>query len=346
MIKYRFYNDYSEGCHPKILAELSHANLIQESGYGNDSHSIIAKKSIQDIISDISLDIHFLPGGTQTNLICLSSILKPYESVIAAETGHIVVHEAGAIESTGHKINTVKSEDGKLYPELIKTILDQHTDEHMVKPKVVFISNATEVGTFYTKSELEEISKFCKKHDLYLYMDGARLGSGLMAEGSNLVLDDIAKLTDMFYIGGTKNGALLGEAVIISNDILKKDFRYNIKQKGALLAKGSLLGIQFKVLFTENLYFDLANHANQMAKQLRLGLKDLGCHFLSCSTTNQIFPIFSNTVISEIEKMYGFYPWQKIDESNYAIRLVTSWATDKKMVYEFLKDVKAVLSKN
>src|SRR3989338_3099293 len=208
MKKYLFFDDYSEGAHPLIFEALTKSNFQQESGYGNDSFSNKAKDVLRDIIKNTSADIHFVSGGTQANLIIISSILKPYESVICANTGHINIHEAGAVEATGHKINSIKSDDGKITPEMIKQVLDFHQDEHMVKPKLVFISNATELGTIYNKSELETLSTFCKSNNLYLYLDGARIGTAVMSKQSDLTLVDITKLVDIYYIGWTKNGAL------------------------------------------------------------------------------------------------------------------------------------------
>ena len=236
MYKYSFFNDYSEGCHPLILEKLQKSNLIQESGYGKDSFSLRAETLIKQEIAREDLDVHLVSGGTQANLICLSAILKPYESVISADNGHILVHEAGAIEATGHKINPAGAVDGKLTPELVNKVLLEHSDEHMVKSRAVFISNSTEIGTFYTKAELIELSNFCREHDLILYLDGARLASGLMAQNSDLSLSDIASLVDMFYIGGTKNGALLGEAIVIKKPELKENFRYYFKTKWSFIS--------------------------------------------------------------------------------------------------------------
>lgn len=337
---YRFTNDYSEGAHINILNALLKTNLNQEIGYGNDSFCEKAKKLIKEKIKNENADIHFVSGGTQANLIIISSVLRPHEAIIAASTGHINVHETGAIESTGHKICTVETKDGKLTVKDIQSVLKIHEDEHMVKPKMVFISNSTELGTIYKKEELKAISKFCKENNLYLHLDGARLGSALMSRDNDLTLDELSSLVDIFYIGGTKNGALLGEAIVINNDKLKEDFRYHIKQKGAMLAKGRLLGIQFVELFKNNLYFDLANHANKMAYKLSDSLKDLGYEFLTEPTSNQIFPIMANEIIEKLENRYGFNIERKIDENKKAIRLVTSWATEEKAVDEFINYMK------
>ncbi len=344
-MKYLFFNDYSEGAHPKILELMASTNLTQENGYGEDSVSIKASQLIKDVIKKRDADIHFVSGGTQANLIVLSSLLKPYESVISASTGHINVHEAGAIEATGHRINAVDTNDGKLTINDIKQVVESHTDEHMVKPRVVFISNSTEVGTIYSKGELESISQYCHQNSLYLYLDGARIGSGITSKDSDLTLKDIAKLVDIFYIGGTKNGALLGEAIVIPNRELQLNFRYHLKQHGALLAKGRALGVQFLALFTDRLFFELAKHANSMAEKLTNGIKELGYSFQTDSTTNQIFPILPNSVIEKLKTDYGFYVWSKIDDSSSSIRLVTSWATKEEMVDGFIDDLKLVSEK-
>ena len=344
-VKYMFFNDYSEGMHPKILELMIATNLIQENGYGEDSISKQASQLIKDVTKSQNSDVHFVSGGTQANLIVLSSLLKPYESVISTSTGHINVHEAGAIEATGHRINAVDTKDGKLTVNDIKQVVESHTDEHMVKPRVVFVSNSTEVGTIYTKNELETISQYCHQNNLYLYLDGARIGSGITSKDSDLTLEDIARLVDVFYIGGTKNGALLGEAIVIPNRELQPNFRYNLKQHGALLAKGRALGVQFLALFTDGLFFELAKHANSMAEKLTNGIKELGYSFQTDSTTNQIFPILPNSVIEKLKADYGFYVWSKIGDNLSSIRLVTSWATKEEMVDEFIGDLKLVSEK-
>jgi threonine aldolase len=333
---YSFKNDYSEGAHPRILNALLESNMEQVEGYGEDPYCIKAAELIKNKIGRTDIDIHFIPGGTQTNLTVISAFLRPHEAAIAANTGHILVHETGAIEGTGHKVISIASSNGKLTPSLIKPALDAHTDEHMVKPKLVYISNSTEIGTVYTKEELEELSKFCRENKLYLYVDGARLGSALCSETNDIKLSDMGSLVDAFYIGGTKNGALIGEALVICRNSLKEDFRFFIKQKGAMLAKGRLLGIQFLELFKDDLYFDLAKHANDMANILKEGIKKAGYGFLIDSPSNQIFPILPNKLIEKLLKDFSFYVWEKVDEENSAIRLVTSWATNKEYVMEFV----------
>lgn len=337
---YSFKNDYSEGAHISILDALVKCNMIQSDGYGEDLFTQQAAALIKKVACNEDIDVHFLSGGTQTNLIAISSFLRPHEAVISANTGHILVHETGAIEATGHKIISVDVDDGKLTPDHILNVLDEHQDEHMVKPKLVFISNATEIGTIYTKVELENISKCCRDNNLYLYMDGARLGSALTSKDNDLTLKDLTFLVDSFYIGGTKNGALLGEALVISNDKLKEDFRYFIKQKGGLLAKGRVISIQFLELFKDNLYFELASRANNMAQLINEELKSSGYEFLTKSGTNQIFPIIPNALLSNLEKDFLFYVWKKIDENNSAIRIVTSWATDEKEVIRFIEKIR------
>lgn len=339
MIHYSFKNDYSEGAHPNILKALSETNLTQEDGYSLDSFSNQARELIKDRIKAPDADIHFVSGGTQANLIVISSILKPHQAVIAATSAHIAVHEAGAIEATGHKICTVETPDSKLSVEHIQSVLESHTDEHMVQPKLVFISNSTEVGSVYTKAEIESISEFCRKNDLILYLDGARLGSALTSKVSDISIEELTQLVDIYYIGGTKNGALLGEAIVINKDDIKEDFRYYLKQRGALLAKGRLIGIQFLELFKNDLYFELATHANQMASKLAEAIKKAGYEFLAEPVSNQIFPILPNDLIQKLSQKYGFYTWQKIDPNHSAIRLVTSWATTETIVNNFNQEL-------
>jgi threonine aldolase len=339
MSKISFKCDYSEGCHPNILKRLADTNLEQQNGYGEDEYSNEAKNLIRSAIGNKNADIHFVSGGTQANTLAIASALKPFESVISASTGHINVHEAGAIEATGHKIESVISKDGKLSVSDIQQVLNSFEDHHMVRSRMVYVSNPTELGTLYSKKDLEDVSNICRKNNLYLFLDGARLGSALTAKENDLSLVDIANLTDAFYIGGTKNGALLGEAIVIVNDELKKDFLFHVKQRGALLAKGQLIGIQFLELFNDNLYFDLAKHANEMAGKLSDVFKSKGYSFLVESLTNQIFPILPNTLIQKLSEKYDFYVWKKIDENNSAIRLVTSWATLEASVVSFIADL-------
>ncbi len=331
-----FKNDYSEGAHPDILDALLRNNNGQEEGYGLDQHTLNATSLIKKLVGDSEAAVHLISGGTQTNLIAIGAFLRPHEACITVKTGHIATHETGAIEATGHKLLTVDGVDGKLTPQLIAPVLTEHHFEHMVKPRLVYISNPSELGTIYTKDELSLLSDYCRKNDLFFYIDGARLGSALVCQESALTLEDVYSLADAFFIGGTKIGALLGEALVVRNPALKSDLRYLIKQRGALLAKGRILGIQFEELFRDNLYFNLAKHANDMAQYMVAELTDSGCTFLINSPTNQIFPVMANTVIDELSQQFDFYIWAKIDENNSAIRLVTSWATGQKEVESFV----------
>ena len=340
MYAYRFFNDYSEGAHPRILELLAGTNLDQEDGYGNDSLCIRAADMIRKRADASDAAVHFVSGGTQANLLCLNSMLRSFDSVVAVESGHINVHETGAIEATGHKVHALPSLDGRIAPDQIRALVDAHTDEHMVRPRVVFISNSTEVGTIYRRTDLEAISAVCREKGLCLYLDGARLGSALACEESDVTLADIARLVDLFYIGGTKNGALLGEAIVITRPELRENFRFHMKQRGALLAKGRLIGAQFAALFEDSLYFDLARHANAMAAELAGGIAALGFPFLTQSPTNQIFPILPDAMIADLQKTYGFYVWSRTDEAHSSIRLVTSWATKPEKVGMFLGDLK------
>lgn len=340
---YHFNNDYSEGAHPKILEAMLQANLEQNTGYSMDPHTAHAISLIKEEIHREDVDVHILVGGTQTNLITIATALKPYQAVISAHTGHINVHETGAIESTGHKVLAMESPDGKLTPALVQKALDIHTDEHMVQPKMVYISNSTEIGTQYTKAELEALHHFCRQHDLYLFMDGARMGAALTSSINDLTLADIAQLVDVFYIGGTKNGALFGEALIICHPDLKPDFRFMVKQRGALLAKGFLLGIQFEQLFQDNLFYDMADHANQMADILRKGITECGFSFAADSMTNQLFPIFPNKLIEKLREHFQFQFHETIDADHTAVRFVTSWATKESAVREFVNVLKELV---
>lgn len=337
---YHFVNDYSEGAHPRILDALVKTNLEQTTGYSEDCYTKEAIRILKEKIACENCDIHILTGGTQTNLTAIASFLRPYEAAIAVESGHINTHETGAIEASGHKVLTISSKDGKMSVEGLDKVIKAHTDEHMVKPKLVYISDSTEIGTIYKKAELEALSSYCKAHDLLFYMDGARLGSALCAEGNDVKLTDLPKLLDAFYIGGTKNGALIGEALVIVNDDLKKEMRYMIKQRGGLLAKGKLLGIQFVELFKNDLYFELAAHANKTANTLQEGMKALGYSFMVESPTNQIFPILTQNQIEALSEKYGFSIWEPLDEEKSIIRLVTSWATKEEAVEAFLEDLK------
>ena len=340
-MKYSFKNDYSEGAHPRILDALIKYNLTQQNGYGLDEYSLNAAKFIRDKCAAPNASVHFVSGGTQANLTVISAFLRPHESVVSAHTGHIFTNESGAIEATGHKIHGVETADGKLRPQDVQNILDAHQNfPHQLKQRLVYISNSTEIGTIYSKKELQELYEFCQNKNLILFMDGARLGHALTAETSDMSLADIAKYTDAFYLGGTKNGALIGEAIVINNPALQDEFGFHLKQKGALLAKGRLLGIQFEELMRDNLYFELADHANRQAMKIKEAFKEIGCDFLAETFTNQIFPVLSAKQIDQLSEKYDFYIWKKIDSERSAIRLITSWSTTDETVAGFINEVK------
>lgn len=336
-MKVSFKNDYSEGCHPRILEALTNTNLEQQNGYGLDEYCVNASDLIRNKCTSPLSKVHFVSGGTQANLLVIASALKPFESVIAATTGHIYTNEAGAIEATGHKVNTIDTENGKLTVDHITAVLDGHQNTpHVLRPRMVYISNATEIGTIYSKDELKSLYDYCNVNALYLFMDGARLGSGLMASTSDLSLADVAKYTDVFWLGGTKNGALIGEAIVINNADLQSDFEFHLKQKGAMLSKGRLLGIQFNELLKDDLFFDLARHANLQATKLKEALEAKGFPFFSETHTNQLFPILPNSTIDKLSENFDFHIWKKMNESTSAIRLITSWATTDVQVESFI----------
>jgi len=340
-----FRDDYSEGAHPRLLQALTSASAEQNAGYGLDRHSLRAADLIRARLGGVDADVHFLSGGTQANLLAISSFLRPHQAAIAAHTGHIATHETGAIEATGHKVLTVPVDDGKLSPMLVAPVLRGHGDEHMVQPKLVYVSDSSEVGTIYSRAELQALSAFCRENGLLLFLDGARLGAALVADGNDLALVDIAALCDAFYIGGTKNGALAGEALVVCNPALKADLRHLIKQRGAMLAKGFFLGAQFETLFDGELFFDLARHANAMAAKLRAAFVEQDIAFLSDSPTNQLFPILLPAVVEALEARYGFHRWQALPDGNIAIRLVASWATRPEAVEAFIADARGALDR-
>lgn len=337
-----FKNDYSEGACPEVLEALIKTNYEQTVGYGEDEYCEEAKKLIRESINNSDADIYFLVGGTQANTTIISHCLRPYEAVIACKTGHISIHETGAIEATGHKIIEVDGIDGKLTPDLILNELRKHEDHHMVKPKMVYISNTTEIGTVYTKSELENISEVCKKNNLYLFLDGARLASALASEKCDINLEDYPKYCDIFYIGGTKNGLLFGEAVVIINDNIKKEFQFSIKQKGGLLAKGRLLGIQFATLFKDDLYYKIGVHSNKMALKIKNAFVEKGIKLATDSYTNQIFVDLTSEQIKKLEEKVIFsVEFFGIGESQSS-RFVTSWATKEEDVDKFIAIIKEI----
>ena len=340
-MKYSFKNDYAEGAHPRILETLIQSNLIQQNGYGLDDYSESAANTIKQKINNPNAKVFLVSGGTQANLIVISAFLRPHESVVSAATGHIFTNESGAIEATGHKVHAIETSNGKINPEDIQKILDVHQNKpHQVKQKMVYISNSTEVGTIYSKNDLVDLYQFCQEKNLYLFVDGARLGHALTAETNDLTLEDFGKYTDAFYLGGTKNGALIGEAIIINNESLQEEFGFHLKQKGAMLAKGRLLGIQFQELMKDDLYFDLARHANQQAMKIKEAFKEIGCEFLSETFTNQIFPILNLSQIEKLSVNFDFYVWKKLSEEKSAVRLITSWATSNDIIEKFITEIK------
>ena len=342
---YDFLNDYNQTVHPNLLKEFVDINNKKLSGYGLDECCDDAINSIKKILKSPNADVHFMAGGTITNLTMISHILKPYQAVIAAETGHINVHETGAIEATGHKVVTVKTEDGKLTPELIKPVLDYHCDEHMVQPKLVYISNTTELGTLYTKQELKQLYQFCQKHHLYLYLDGARLAMALAAKDNDITFPDLAKYTDAFYIGGTKVGAFAGEALIFNNLSINHDFRFNMKQKGAILAKSWIIAVQFKALMENNRYISLGKHSNDMAEKLKNLFETEGLTFAAKPQSNQLFVNFPNQLAKKIISQYAVDNLGQTDPSHICLRFCTSWATQEVEIENFAKQLKALLIK-
>ena len=340
----QFQCDYSEGAHKTILKKIMDTNMEQTVGYGGDPYTNQAKTLIRDLCGTPDADVHFLVGGTQTNLTVISAALRPYQGVVCAETGHIHVHETGAVESGGHKILTLKERDGKITAAQIEELYQAHISdenyEHTVQPGMVYLSQPTEMGTVYTKAELTDIYRICRNNSLYLFIDGARLGYGLMACDCDLTLQEMAHLCDVFYIGGTKMGALFGEAVVINHPALKKDFRYLIKQKGGMLAKGRLLGIQFLALFEDGLYWRLGQEADRKAEQIQGAFREKGISFLSESHTNQIFPVLPDDLYEKLRKKYQFAFQKRVDSGHCAVRICTSWATRQEHVDCLCEDIK------
>ena len=331
-----FECDYLEGAHEKILQRLVESNYEKVPGYGNDVYCESAKAKIKEACGCPGADVYFLTGGTQTNAIVIDNMLQKYEGVVAARTGHVNVHEAGAIEYTGHKVLTVPSHEGKMRADELQDMLDGFwqdvTHEHMVFPGMVYLSYPTEYGTLYSKKELTDIAQVCRRFHIPLYLDGARLGYGLMSKSADLTLPEIAEICDVFYIGGTKVGALCGEAVVFTKNNTPKHFLTMVKQHGAMLAKGRLLGIQFDTLFTDNLYFTVSAHAIEMAEKLKEGLKREGYSFYLDSPTNQQFVILTMKQIGELQKQVSFDLWDKLDEEHQVVRFATSWATKEQDV--------------
>ena len=337
----RFDSDYTEGAHPRVLQRLTEANAVQTPGYGEDPFCREAAALIRDLCAVPEASVHFLVGGTQTNRTVIAQLLRPHQGAVAADTGHIAVHETGAVENSGHKVLTVPGTDGKLSAASVEALCKAHfadaSFEHMVQPGMVYISNPTELGTVYTLAELEALYAVCRKYALPLYVDGARLGCALAAEGYTMA--DMARLCDVFTIGGTKLGALFGEAAVFTDPALAKDFRYLIKQNGGMLAKGRLLGLQYLALLEDGLYMDIARREVALALRLRDGLAARGWGFLLTSPTNQQFPILPDTVLEKLKEDYAFSTWQKMDEDTTAVRFCTGWAATEEQIDALLSAI-------
>lgn len=339
----RFNCDYNEGAHERILKKLMETNLEQTPGYGEDHYCEEAAAIIRGLCKKEDAAVHFLVGGTQANMTVIASALRPHQGVVGAVSAHINVHETGAIEATGHKVLALPSRDGKISAAQVEELYLEHIHdesfEHTVQPKMVYISNPTELGTIYTKAELENLYGVCRKYGMYLFVDGARLAYGLAAEGNDVDLPVLASSCDVFYIGGTKAGALFGEAVVILNDNLKADFRYHIKQRGGMLAKGRLLGLQFSELLKDGLYMELGSHADRLADRIRKACEEKGYPYLVANTTNQVFPIMPDSVLEQWKEKYSYTNQGRVDDSHTAIRLCTSWITSEENVDALVRDI-------
>lgn len=331
-----FENDYAEGAHPRILQRLLETNLEQVSGYGNDPYCESAKQKIRAACQCPEAEVYFLVGGTQTNAVVIDTMLQPYQGVVAAQTGHVNAHEAGAIEYTGHKVLPLPQYQGKIaaadLEQYLRTFWQDESHTHMVFPGMVYISHPTEYGTLYSKQELTDLAAVCRQYQIPLYLDGARLGYGLMSKQTDVTLPMIAELCDVFYIGGTKVGALCGEAVVFTKQNMPRYFMTMVKQHGALLAKGRLIGIQFDTLFTDNLYFDISKHAIDMAELLKQILKEKGYSFYLDSPTNQQFVVLEDAQMRALQSQVKFSFWEKLDETHTVVRFATSWATTKEQI--------------
>lgn len=341
-----FNSDYLEGAHPSIMKRIMDTNMEQTVGYGEDAYCSAAQEKIKAACQAPDAEVHFLVGGTQTNTTVIASVLRPYQGVLAAVSGHVNCHETGAIESTGHKVLTLPTDNGKITARQIQEYYNWHhfspDYEHIVMPGMVYISYPTEGGTLYTKAELTEIYETCKACELPLFIDGARLGYGLTCDDCDMTLPELAHLCDIFYVGGTKVGALFGEAVVVMNKALQKDFRFMMKQRGGMLAKGRLLGLQFDALFTDNLYLTIARHGNEMAKKIHAIFAENGYSFFFDSPTNQQYPIMSDAELKIIGRDFGYEYWERIDETHSAVRFASSWATTQENVDALRKAVEAL----
>jgi threonine aldolase len=342
-----FTSDYCEGCHERILERLMQTNYEQTSGYGTDDHCRRAAEYIRRECGRKDVAVHFLVGGTQTNLTIIDAALRSHQAAVCADSGHINVHETGAVEATGHKCLTLPSADGKITADQVAELVRLHrTDEsmeHTAQPRLVYISNPTEYGTIYALRELEDLSHVCRELGLYLFVDGARLGYGLRCRENDVTMADLARLCDAFYIGGTKVGALFGEALVVANPVLGEDFRYIMKQKGAMLAKGRLLGIQFETLFEDGLYWKISEHALAMADIIRRKLEALGVAMEPASPTNQLFPILPDGVLEKLRQDFALTYMNRVDQDRSRIRICTSWATRESDVHTLCRALEELL---
>ena len=343
----RFECDYLEGACPEIMTALSNSNYEQTAGYSTDPYCESARKRILAACENQKSAVHFLVGGTQANLTLISSVLRPWQAAVCADTGHIATHESGAIEAAGHKVITLPGKNGKITAAQVEALMQAHlndpTWEHVPQPGLVYISQPTEYGTLYTKNELAELSDVCRKYSLKFYVDGARLVYALACPENDVSLSDLARYTDAFYIGGTKAGALFGEAMVINSPECDDCFRCMIKQRGGLLAKGRLLGIQFDALFKDSVYLRLGKNAIDEAARIRSTLEGLGISFAVPSPTNQLFPMLPDTAISALSEKYSFSAWGRADETHSIIRICTSWATLPDNTDKLISDLKTVL---
>lgn len=341
-----FHSDYCQGAHPKVMEALNKTNLEFTDGYGLDPHCAHAEELVKELIGKRDCSVHFLVGGTPCNVTVIAAALRPYEAVISARTGHAYVHETGGVEATGHRVIVEDGIDGKLTPELIDRAYVEYQDEHTVLPKLVYISHPTEIGTIYSKAELTALRRKCDELGLYLYLDGARLGTALTCSKNDLSIREIASLCDAFYIGGTKNGALFGEALVINNPAINDHFRWMMKRQAGILAKGRLLGVQFEALLEggeNSIYYEMAAHSNRLADKLREGLRALGVRFYSDSPTNQIFPVLPAEAVNKLRNDFFFYDWAQASDGMQPVRLVTSWGTKESDVDAFLTFTRRLL---
>ena len=341
----RFDSDYMEGAHPAVMARLTEANRVQTPGYGEDPFCREAAERIRALCAAPDAAVHFLVGGTQVNRTVIAAVLRPHQGVVAADTGHIAVHETGAVENSGHKVLTVPNRDGKVDADAVEALCEAHFSdasfEHMVQPGMVYISNPTETGTVYTRRELSALYAVCVRRGLPLYIDGARLGCALVSDGCDYTMAEMAAMCDAFTIGGTKLGALFGEALVIRPAALQKDFRYFIKQNGGMLAKGRLLGLQFLALLENGLYEEISRHEVALALRLRDGLRQKGWDFLVDSPTNQQFPILPDAVLDALRADFGFSVWQKMGGGMTAVRFCTGWAAREEDIDALLAAIPA-----